>query len=59
MNAEILAISISYIFTGAAFYGWTKSQIQQLSKRMDQHDDVRERLARIETKLDNFQKSIK
>ena len=59
MSAEIWAVLISYIFTGAAFYGWTKSQIQQLSKRMDQHDDVRERLARIETKLDNFQKSVK
>jgi hypothetical protein len=58
MSAEILTLLISYILTGAIFYGWSKAQISQLSRRLDAHDDVRERLARIETKLDNFQKLI-
>jgi len=58
MSAEILTLLISYVLTGSIFYGWSKAQITQLSRRLDAHDDVRERLARIETKLDNFQKLI-
>jgi tetrahydromethanopterin S-methyltransferase subunit G len=49
---------ISYGITGAIFYGWAKSQITQLSRRLDQHDDVRERLARIEEKLDFYLKHL-
>jgi len=49
---------ISYVTTGAIFYGWAKSQISQLSRRMDAHDDVRERLARIEEKLDFYLKQL-
>jgi len=48
----------SYVVTGAIFYGWAKSQISQLSRRMDAHDDVRERLARIEEKLDFYLKQL-
>jgi cyanophycinase-like exopeptidase len=33
-------------------WGWMRSQIANLSRRLDQHDDTRERLARIEAKLD-------
>jgi hypothetical protein len=46
------------VLTGAIFYGWTRAQIAQLSRRMDAHDDVRERLARIEEKLDFYLKQL-
>jgi hypothetical protein len=49
---------ISYILTGAIFYGWSKAQITQLSRRLDAHDDTRERLARIEEKLDFYLKQL-
>lgn len=56
MVTELILIGISYIVTGAIFFGWTKSQISILSRRLDAHDDVRERLARIEAKLDIYLK---
>jgi hypothetical protein len=58
MSAELWISLISYGITGAIFYGWAKSQIMQLSRRLDQHDDVRERLARIEEKLDFYLKHL-
>jgi len=58
MSAEILTLLISYILTGAIFYGWSKSQITQISRRLDAHDDTRERLARIEEKLDFYLKQL-
>lgn len=36
----------------AVQWGYMKGQINDLSRRLDAHDDVRERLARIEAKLD-------
>lgn len=59
MSAEFYVMMISYGVTGAIFYGWAKSQISQLSRRLDAHDDVRERLARIEEKLDIFKQLLK
>jgi tetrahydromethanopterin S-methyltransferase subunit G len=35
----------------AVQWGWMKAQINQMSKRLDEHNDVKERLARIEEKL--------
>jgi hypothetical protein len=58
MSADLWILLISYVTTGAIFYGWAKSQISQLSRRMDAHDDVRERLARIEEKLDFYLKQL-
>jgi hypothetical protein len=58
MSAEILTLLISYVLTGAIFYGWSKAQITQLSRRLDAHDDTRERLARIEEKLDFYLKQL-
>jgi hypothetical protein len=58
MNADLWILLTSYVVTGAIFYGWAKSQISQLSRRMDAHDDVRERLARIEEKLDFYLKQL-
>jgi len=58
MSAETWTLLISYAVSGAIFYGWTRAQIAQLSRRMDQHDDVRERLARIEEKLDFYLKHL-
>jgi hypothetical protein len=59
MTGEGWTLLISYGVTGAIFYGWAKSQISQLSRRLDAHDDVRERLARIEEKLDIFKQLLK
>ncbi len=59
MSAELWISLTSYIVTGGIFYGWAKSRISDLSRRMDAHDDVRERLARIEEKLDIFKQLLK
>lgn len=59
MSAEFYGMLISYVVTGGIFYGWAKSRISDLSRRMDAHDDVRERLARIEEKLDIFKQLLK
>jgi hypothetical protein len=46
-------ISLASMLTLVAIqWGWMRSQIANLSRRLDQHDDTRERLARIEAKLD-------
>lgn len=58
MSQEVWILLASYVVSGAIFYGWAKSQIVQLSRRMDAHDDVRERLARIEEKLDFYLKQL-
>lgn len=59
MSAEFYGMLISYVVTGGIFYGWAKSRISDLTRRMDAHDDVRERLARIEEKLDIFKQLLK
>lgn len=59
MSAELWISLTSYIVTGGIFYGWAKSRISDLTRRMDAHDDVRERLARIEEKLDIFKQLLK
>lgn len=50
MQPEILTI-FSVIAAYAIQWGWMRAQIQQFGRRLDEHNDVRERLARIEEKL--------
>ena len=59
MSAEHWTLIISGAVYGSVFYGWAKSQISDLKRRMNAHDDVRERLARIEEKIDMFKQLIK
>jgi len=51
MNQETAAAIISVVAAWAIQWGWMRAQISQLAKRLDEHNDVRERLARIEEKL--------
>jgi hypothetical protein len=52
MTPETLVSLASVIVLVAVQWGWMRGQIATLSRRMDAHDDTRERLARIEAKLD-------
>jgi hypothetical protein len=59
MSAEHWTLLISAGVYASVFYGWAKSKISDLNRRMNAHDDVRERLARIEEKIDMFKQLIK
>ena len=52
MSHEVLISLASMLVVIAVQWGWMRGQIATLSRRLDQHDDTRERLARIEAKLD-------
>ena len=51
MTQETIAAAISAVAAWAIQWGWMRAQISQMSKRLDEHNDVKERLARIEEKL--------
>lgn len=51
MNQETAAAIISVVAAWAIQWGWMRAQISQMAKRLDEHNDVKERLARIEEKL--------
>jgi len=52
MTPDVLISLASVLAVVAVQWGWMRGQIASLSRRLDQHDDTRERLARIEAKLD-------
>lgn len=52
MTADVIFSLLSVLAIVAVQWGWMRAQIVTLSRRLDQHDDTRERLARIEAKLD-------
>ena len=52
MSHEVLISLASMLVVIAVQWGWMRGQIATLSRRLDAHDDTRERLARIEAKLD-------
>lgn len=52
MTTDTLISVASIITLVAVQWGWMRGQIATLSRRLDAHDDTRERLARIEAKLD-------
>ena len=54
MTAELILLMISFVISTASLMGYVKAQITHLHARIDELADVRERLARIETKLDNI-----
>lgn len=51
MQPELILTIISIVAAYAIQWGWMRAQIQQFARRLDEHNDVRERLARIEEKL--------
>lgn len=51
MNEETTVLLISAAAAYLIQWGWMRAQIAQLTRRLDEHNDVRERLARIEEKL--------
>jgi len=52
MTPDVLISLASILAVIAVQWGWMRGQIATLSRRLDAHDDTRERLARIEAKLD-------
>jgi hypothetical protein len=52
MTPDVLISLASILAVLAVQWGWMRGQIATLSRRLDAHDDTRERLARIEAKLD-------
>jgi hypothetical protein len=52
MTPDIVISLASVLAVIAVQWGWMRGQIATLSRRLDAHDDTRERLARIEAKLD-------
>ena len=52
MSHEVLISLASMLVVIAVQWGWMRGQIATLSRRLDAHDDTRERPARIEAKLD-------
>jgi len=52
MTPDVLISLASMLAVIAVQWGWMRGQIATLSRRLDAHDDTRERLARIEAKLD-------
>jgi hypothetical protein len=52
MSNEALLGTIAALAGYAIQWGYMKAQITTLTRRLDAHDDVKERLARIEAKLD-------
>lgn len=51
MDQQTILAILSTVAAWAVQWGWMKAQINQMSKRLDEHNDVKERLARIEEKL--------
>ena len=51
MNEETTVLLVSASAAYLIQWGWMRAQIAQLTRRLDEHSDVRERLARIEEKL--------
>jgi hypothetical protein len=51
MDQQTILAILSVVAAWAVQWGWMKAQINQMGKRLDEHNDVKERLARIEEKL--------
>lgn len=54
MTGEFLIMTISMIISAASVMGYVRANIIHLNQRINELSDVRERLARIEAKLDNI-----